>query len=130
VVICATPQTAQQWSNMPLAQTELFGNVWGRRTADLTDFTQFRVSISQSTLGAAGAFLRAQYSTDGGTMWMDLETGGTGADLDIDVGTGLKIGSWGMIDAGAMGDVQLRIVGQNGNGTTDPNFRYIGIEFK
>jgi hypothetical protein len=115
---------------MPAGQTELFGTVWGRRAADLTDFSEFRVMVNQSAVGAAGAFLRAQYSTDGGTMWNDLETGGTGADVDIDVGTGLKVGAWGALDAGAQGDVQLRLVGEGGNGSTDPAFRYIGIEFK
>jgi hypothetical protein len=115
---------------MPIAQAELFGTVWGRRPADLTDFVEFRLGVNQSAAGAAGAFLRAQYSTDGGGSWNDLETGGLGADLLVGAGTGLKLGAWGALDAGALGEVQLRIVGESGNGTLDPSFRYIGIEFR
>ena len=130
VVIAATPQTAQTWSNMPAAQTELFGNTWGRRASDLTGLAEFRVTVNQGVAGVAGAFLRAQYSTDGGGTWNNLESGGTGADLDVGAGTGLKVGAWGALDPTAIDDVQLRLVGQNGNGAADPSFRYIGIEFR
>jgi hypothetical protein len=115
---------------MPAAQTELFGTTWGQRAADLTGMTDFRISVNQSVAGFAGAFFRAQFSTDGGGSWSDAETGGTGADLDVGTGTGLKIGAWGALDGGAIGDVQFRLVGEGGNGTADPAFRYIGIEFR
>ncbi len=115
---------------MPVAQTELFGTTWGRRATDLTGYVQFRLSVTQSVAGAAAASLRAQYSTNGGAAWSNLETGGTGADLLVGAGTGLKIGAWGTVDPGALGDVQLRIVGQNGDAAADPVFRYIGIEFR
>lgn len=115
---------------MPAAQTELFGTAWGRRAADLTSMTQFRMMVNQSVAGLAGATLRAQYSLDGGTNWIDLEASGTGADLGVGTGTGLKVGAWGSMASSAAADVQLRIVGQNGDGATDPAFRYISIEFK
>jgi hypothetical protein len=115
---------------MPAAQTELFGNVWGRRPADLTGYADFRICVNQAIAGAAAAFLRAQYSTNGGGAWSDLETGGTVADLSVGAVTGLKLGAWGAVDPAALGEVQLRIVGQDGNGTADPSFRYIAIEFR
>jgi hypothetical protein len=130
VVMCATPQTVQTWNNMPGAQTELFGLTWGRRQADLTDYTEFRISVTQSVAGAAAAVFRAQFSTNGGGMWTDIEAAGTAADLAVGAGTGLKVGTWGALNAAAIGDVQLRIVGQGGDGATDPAFRYIGIEIR
>jgi hypothetical protein len=130
VVFCATPQTAQTWTNMPLAQTELFGAVWGRRAADLSDLTQFRLCVTQSVAGAAAATLRVQYSTDNGANWSNLEQGGTAGDLAVGTGTGLKVGAWTILDPAAATDVQLRMVGQNGDGAADPVFRYIGVEFR
>lgn len=130
IVIAATPQTAQTWTNMPAAQTELFGNVFGRRTADLTDLTQFRLSVNQSVAGFVNATLRAQFSIDAGMNWLDLESGGTTADLSVGVGTGLKTGAWGPLEAAALADVQVRFVGENGNGVADPSFRYIAIELQ
>lgn len=130
VVICATPQTAQTWTNMPAALTELFGNDRGRRSADLTGMTEFRVSAQVSVTGSAGALLRAEYSTNGGGAWANLETGGTGGDVDISVAVGLLVGQWSPMDPTAADDVQLRLVGVNGNATADPAFRYLGIEFR
>jgi hypothetical protein len=131
VVFCSTPQTAQNWNNMPAGQTELFGNQHGRRAVDLSDLVEFRLSANQSTGGSGTASLRAQYSTDGGTTWNDLEADGlTTGDLDVGAGTGLKVGTWAGLDPAAADDVQLRMVGYDGNGTADPAFRYIGIEFR
>lgn len=115
---------------MPLAVTELYGTTWGRRAADLTDLSEFRLVVVQVIAGAAGATFRAEYSDDGGLNWNNLEDAGTGADLAVGAGTGLKIGAWGNLAAGAIADVQLRIIGWNGDGATDPSFRYIGIEFR
>jgi len=130
VVIAATPQTVQTWTNMPAAQTELFGNTFGRRSADLSAEGEFRLSVNQSVAGAAGCSLRVQYSTNGGGSWSDLESSGTGADLGVGTGTGLKTGAWGTVAAGALGEVQLRITGSGGDNTADPAFRYIGIELR
>jgi hypothetical protein len=115
---------------MPAAQTELFGVTWARRSADLTGYAQFRLSVAQNLAGSGGAFFRAQFSTNGGGGWSDLETGGTGADLPVGAGTGLKIGAWGAINPAALGEVQLRLVGQGGDGVADPRFRAIAIELR
>lgn len=130
LTLVATPQTAQTWNNMPLAQTELFGTSWARRQADLTGLVQFRITVTQSVAGTAAATLRAQYSTDAGANWNSLQAAGTGADLIVGAGTGVKTGAWGAIAALAIADVQLRLVGENGDGATDPSFRHISIQFQ
>lgn len=115
---------------MPAAQTELFGTTWARRRVDLSDVSEFRLTVNQSVAGAAGAFVRLRYSVDGGTNWADAETGGPVADLDVGTGTGMKTGAWGSLVEEARGDVLLRLDGQDGNGVADPSFRYIGIELR
>lgn len=130
IVFCATPQTTQTWTNMPLAQTEMYGTAWGRRAADLTGYADFRVMVVQPVGGAAAATFRAQYSVNGGAGWSDLENGGTTADLAVGAGTGLKVGAWAALAVGAIGDVQVRIVGFGGDGSADPSFRYIAIELR
>lgn len=129
VVFCATPQTAQAWANMPAAQIEIFSSTYARRAVDLTDITEFRLSVQQSVAGVATAFVRAQYSTNGGGTWFDLEDGGITADVEV-FAVGFKVGAWAALAPAAAGDVQLRIVGEGGNGAADPAFRYIGIEFR
>src|SRR5262245_36631221 len=114
---------------MPAAQTELFGTVWARCRADLTGMAQFRITVTQSVAGSAAAFLRAQYSTNG-AVWNNLQSVGTGADLVVGAGTGLKTGAWGTLAPAAIADVQLRLVGQSGDGALDPAFRYMTIEFR
>ena len=71
-----------------------------------------------------------QVSTNGGGAWSNLESGGTTADLVVGAGTGVKVGAWANIDPAALADAQLRIMGESANGTADPAWRYIAIEFK
>lgn len=115
---------------MPAASTEIFGTVWGRRPAYLTQMTQFRLSAVQAVAGSASATLRVQYSTDSGANWSNLESSGTAGDLAVGAGTGLKVGAWSTIASAALTDVQIRLIGFSGDGATDPSFRYIGVEFR
>lgn len=115
---------------MPATQTALFGTAWATRVMDLTGMTEFRLIVTESVVGFAGATLRAQYSADGGANWFNLESAGTTADVDISISTGLRVSAWAGIEVAAASDVQLRIVGQGGNGSTDPAFRYIALEFR
>jgi len=130
VVIASAPQTAQTWTNMPAASSELFGTVYSRRPADLTHVSEFRLVVAQSAGGATNAFLRAEFSLDGGSNWAALEAGGTAGDLGVGATTGLKVGVWSATEVAARTDVQLRLIGELGNGSTDPGFRYIAIEFR
>ena len=86
--------------------------------------------VNQSVAVTGSAFFRAQYSADGRASWSDCESGGSSADLLVGAGTGLKVSGWGTLVGGAAADVQLGIVGQSGDGATDPAFRHIAIEFR
>ena len=125
----STPDTTQAWANMPLAETEFDGAVYTRKQVNMTNYTQFRLVSNQSVQGHTTAYLQAEYSTDGGSNWSNLEDTITGADLLSDT-TGLHYGAWGYIADGAKSDVMIRIVGHSGNGVADPAWRQLSIQFK
>lgn len=109
------------WTNMPATDTE--GPGIYRVKVDLSLYTQVRWGVRVNTAGAAGADLRVQYSTNE-SSWANLAA-------EIDIGsTGTKVTAWEALPAGAQADVFLRLMGKEGNGTADPVFRTIWLEFK
>jgi hypothetical protein len=126
--IVASPLNAQVWANMPAAVTEMFGAPYGRIKIDLTHATYYRIVVMQTVAGLAGADINLQYSTNNST-YQAADTGAAG-ELDVGSGTGVKIGAWAELAAGAKGDVWLRLVGKQGNGVADPAFQSVRIQFK
>lgn len=120
IPITAAPVT---WTNMPAVATEFTGNP--RTLADLTYATQVRiVACTATTAGATNATLKIQYSTDQ-SAWSDLTS-----TLGVATPVGVKSGAWENVPAGAKGDVFLRILGQSGDGTTDPQFRGVYLQVR
>ncbi len=128
VDVMSDPGTARVWTNMPAAVTELFGNTYSRVKVDLTAATQYRLQVVQSVAGFSTADLNLQYSTDNVT-YAAADTAAAG-EVAVGAGTGVKVGAWATIVTGAKADVRLRIVGKQGNGTVDPAFRQIRVQFK
>jgi hypothetical protein len=124
--LCCTLNAANvTWTNQPAALTELFGTVHRRARLDLTYASQSRVMAQVSTLGATSAILMAQYSVDE-TAWSNLSD-----PLAIGGGVaGTRVTAWTDIPVGALGDVYLRIVGQDGNGAADPILGVIQIQYR
>lgn len=117
-----------QWANMPAALTEFGGANFGCRTlADLTLYTEFRLLAPVATVGSANAQIRAQYSTDGAS-WSYLD-GTTNPVVAINT-TGFKITAWQSLTDTARAEVYLRLVGISGNGTADPRFGIITLQFR
>lgn len=103
------------WTNMPNALTEMAEAP--RIKLDLTNATQVCLGASIAVAGAAGADLLVQYSTDE-SAWSTLTSN------FINVGaTGTQRTALENIPAGAKADVFIRLVGQQGSGTADPQFR-------
>ena len=125
--ICATPATALTWTNMPAAVTEFLGTTYNRNKFKLNNAVQYRIIANQAVVGFAGADINLQYSTNG-VNWSACDTGGSG-ELDIGTGTGLKVGAWTPLVAGAKDDVFLRLVGKQGDGIVDPSWREIKVQF-
>ena len=122
----AAGATAFAVTNMAAALTALSANT--RRKVDLTGATQFRVAVTQSVAGFAGAKLRLQYSTNNSTF--NQIDAGTSGDLDVGTGTGVKVGAWTDVVAGAKQDVWLQLYSVGGDGVVDPAFTEIYIQFK
>lgn len=123
------PSAAGNWANMPAALTE-FRNVAAaptRSKADLSGFTQARVVVRLSTVGAAAAEIRGQYSTDE-VAWSYLDgASGPGASL---AAVGTIASAWVDLEDNAKADVFLRIIGINGNGNADPVFGAVSLQFR
>ena len=118
------------WTNMPAALAEFLVTNSYRTKADLTNATQCRVIANLTAVGgSATAEIRIQYSLDG-TTFLDLGTFANTPAAVIGTTTGLKVGSWATIAAGAKADVFLRVMGINGNGAADPNFQKIVLQVK
>ena len=112
------------WSNMPAAATEFLGTVHRRLKVDLTDADKVRLVARVSTVGQAGATLKAEYSTDE-LAWNNL-TANT-----IPLGSiATAATAWEAVPAGAKGDVFVRLLGAGGNGTLDPVFGNIMLEVR
>jgi hypothetical protein len=117
-----------QWANMPAALTEFGGGNFRCRTlADLSLYTQFRLLVTVTTVGSANAQIRAQYSTDGAS-WSYLD-GATNPVAAINT-TGFKITDWLTLDGTARAEVYLRLVGIGGNGSADPRFGILTLQFR
>ncbi len=112
----------QVWTDMPAAKTEVRGVDAFRVRADLTKALQVRLVAFVKVAGSTNAELRVEYSTDstltfGSPAYLD---GGTGPSVNIAT-TGLRVSSWVTLAAGAQADVNLRLVGINGDGVADPS---------
>lgn len=115
------------WTNQPAGLTELFGTTVGRLKADLTSALQVRLIANVATAGAAGAAIRAQYSTDQ-SSWNYLD-GVTGPSAGVGT-TGLKVSAWANVTGAAKADVFIRVVGISGDGTADPAFANVLLQVK
>lgn len=110
------------WSNMPAAATEFIGNP--RTMYDLTHVGEVRIVVCVGVAATAGATLKIQYSLDE-SAWSDLTPALGGLNS-----AGCKVGAWTAVPAGAKTDVFLRILGEGGNGTLDPQFRSVHLQVR
>jgi hypothetical protein len=125
LVYHAHPSSYWVWTNLPINETLAVTYI----RADLTDAVQYRIGVNQQVAGLAGSDINLKYSTNGVTFYNCSNITGAG-ELDVGTGTGLKMGSWTDIVAGAKGDVWLAIAAKQGDGIVDPSFREIWFEFK
>jgi hypothetical protein len=123
------------WTSMPSALTEFRGTSNTRTKVDLTNATEARITVrTAGTAGATGAVLAVQYSTDQST-WKFLDDGAspvanTNAVAIDSTNTTFVQSSWTTLAAGAKGDVFLRLVGQNGDGTVSPAIGMITLQVR
>jgi hypothetical protein len=122
--------TTATWTDMPAELTEFNASPRYRTVYDLSKFFQARLMcyIPSGAAGAPDAKLRAQYSPDGGTTWYYLDDA-TGPEIAIGT-SGRKQSPWVFLASEAQAEVLLRIVGLDGDGTTDPQFQQLVLQFR
>jgi len=128
-------ETGLGWASKPAALTPFraqSNHDWNQ--IDLFTFREWRiVTVIISTTTPAGSEIGIQYSTDGGTNWNGLDNGTASVNSTVtaaDNVTGLIVTSWTALAPGAMADVVLRCVGENGDGATDVTYGHTQVQFR
>ena len=98
--------------------------------ADLTPFTQVRMTVRVTTAATAGTKLVATYHTAFSTTLTDYVAIGTSAvECAIDA-TGITTSSWIDLAAGAKADVFTTIKQTGGDGATNPVIAFLTLQFR
>lgn len=134
------------WTNMPVAQTELFGYANGEDMimVDLSNAVNIRFAVDCPVVSTSGASpsLQMQYSVDQGTTWTNI----AGLLLYVDGFTSPGCFNLPLVGIGATNYVTsyvttptgaktastlLRVVGVNGGGVGDnPQFSTIAVQWQ
>jgi hypothetical protein len=115
------------WTNQPLAETEFLGNQNRRKPYDGTDMTEFRFTAGGAGVVAAASVLRLKADVAG------VMTTITGSELSIaTMATGVPPvdTGWVALPAQFRIDGTIGVWGEGGNGTADPQFTIVEVEFR
>ncbi len=114
-------------TNQAAADTELPATFY-RVKVDLAGYTEFRVVAQAAVIGASGADLRLQGSTDN-SAFGNLD-GANGPEIDL-TATGEKDSGWVSLAATYQAaNIRLRLLGKQGNATADPVVRQLLVYFR
>jgi len=120
------------WTNMPVISTEFLGGTIYRQKFNFASSTQLSLNAVVAVAGAAAnTKLYLEYST-GTVTWFPVgsEAGVTSTPgVTIANTTGAKIGTFTNVTTSvkSLGEVWLRVMGQAGNATADPNFNSVQV---
>lgn len=121
------------FTNMPAADAFLFSSHRHVVLVDVTGMTYVRLKVNkQATAGAAGAKLILRYSPTFSTAVGNyVDIGINEVSVAIDVVNQYLDSDWIELDQTALGcgDIYIAVIGNGGNGTTDPTFGNIGVSF-
>jgi hypothetical protein len=120
------PSVLSAWTNMPAAETPLFGSSITVANVDLSDATEFRLSAYIAVAGSASAELRVK---DDAAL-ADLASVAGAGDVAIN-STGLRVGAWTAIRvASRIENARLIVMGVGGNATADPSIGHVRMEYR
>ena len=121
------------WADMPAAETLLAGHHRHVQRFDATGFQQVRLVVNkQGTAGATGSKFIARYGTSFSTAasGYTADVGTSEVSVAINVSDQYLASSWIDLASGAKGDNYFAVVGSGGDGTTDPQFGAIHLQFR
>lgn len=122
-----------QWTNMPAAETFLFGLTSNATEVDTSLFTQCRLLVWVDVAGASGAKLILKYYTSGfySAVGSFADAGTSEVSCAVDSGRGHVSSSWTALASGAIAaDALFTVTGSGGDGATDPRFHNVCMEFR
>lgn len=121
------------WANMPGAATLMYGNAATVRAVDLSAYTQCRLTVSQFNAAASPAHLRLRYSASAaGSAGSYSAISASECEVALGTSAGMHYldSGWETLDAGAIGEVYIAVVGVDGDGAADPAFLAVTAEFR
>ena len=131
--IHGSANAAATWTNMPAADTFLFGSHRHVMTIDLSGLTEVRLKVNkQATAGAAGSKLILRFAQTFSTSVANYaDIGVTEVSVPIDTTNTVLESGWIDINGDVLpnDDVFLAVIGSGGNGTLDPQFGTISASF-
>lgn len=127
-ILHSHPASSFTWTNMPSGGIPEASSYF-RRKVNLTGAQEYRLVVNQAVAGATNAKLRTRYSTDNAT-YLDIGNESNIGDLAVGAGTGVKVGAWEDLVAGAKQDVWISLFGYSGDQVADPQWRQMEVQFK
>ncbi len=121
------------WTNMPGAATLMYGNAATVRAVDLAAYTQCRLTVVQFNAAASPAHLRLRYSASAaGSAGSYSMISASECEVALGTAAGMHYldSGWETLDAGAIGEVYIAVVGIDGDGAADPAFLAVTAEFR
>lgn len=133
VAIHSNASAVATWTNMPAADTFLFGSHRHIVPVDTTGFTEVRLKVNkQATAGATGSKLIVRFATTFSTSVGNYADIGIN-EVSVPINTTNTVLESGWIginpDVPPDGDIFVAIVGSGGNGAIDPQFGTISVSF-
>lgn len=121
------------WATMPAAETIFLGSArWNQvAQADLSNYTQCRLSFVIGAAGVSGAKIKAKFATAFSTTvgsYSDLGTSEVSCVLTA--GSTHASSGWVNLAAGAKADIFLILTGSGGDGVVSPTIGNAHIQFR
>jgi hypothetical protein len=126
LLLCIAEAVPIVWTNMPAADTPIYGVPSPMIMTDLRYVSQLRLMTNVEVAGAAGSqMLLKWYDSLGTEDWLEASPDGTLSLLSIS-SVGFKDSGWFDIDPDIPAEnseyTKLQVWGRNGNGVADPSF--------
>lgn len=123
---------AGTWTNMPAAETLLYGDGGTIFRLDLTDFNEVRLGLNMlGTAGNTGSKIILKYATGYTfTIGSYFNIGTSEVSCALTTLNSYQQSAWIPLAAGAKADVYVAVMGINGNGTIDPILGAIRAQFR
>jgi hypothetical protein len=135
-IISVNTATLVQWTNIPIAFTEFLGSSEQRRGFNTLGCARVRIVARQHAVAAAGVKMVLAGSVDGMSTWLACDDGASVAaigthepQLELNA-SGFRYSNWCNLHANLINENTVFALFAEGNGTSDPSWSTITLEFQ